>query len=85
MAQKESNVTGLIDRETVPIVLDGQKGKQGDNAFVLDIDNEMAAIPVNEQGKTTGALALDFGLNAFYGTTSVLNDCTWPVACHMVL
>ena len=75
----ESNVTGLIDRETVPIVLDGQKGKQGDNAFVLDIDNEMAAIPVNEQGKTTGALALDFGLNAFYGTTSVLNDCTVTV------
>ena len=75
----EGNVTGLIDRETVPIVLDGQKGKQGDNAFVLDIDNEMAAIPVNEQGKTTGALALDFGLNAFYGTTSVLNDCTVTV------
>ena len=75
----ESNVTGLIDRETVPIVLDGQKGKQGDNAFVLDIDNEMAAIPVNEQGKTTGVLALDFGLNAFYGTTSVLNDCTVTV------
>lgn len=75
----ESNVTGLIDRETVPIVLDGQKGKQGDNAFVLDIDNEMAAIPVNEQGKTTGVLSLDFGLNAFYGTTSVLNDCTVTV------
>lgn len=75
----EGNVTGLIDRETVPIVLDGQKGKQGDNAFVLDIDNEMAAIPVNEQGKTTGVLALDFGLNAFYGTTSVLNDCTVTV------
>lgn len=75
----EGDVTGLIDRETVPIVLDGQKGKQGDNAFVLDIDNEMAAIPVNEQGKTTGVLALDFGLNAFYGTTSVLNDCTVTV------
>lgn len=75
----EGNVTGLIDRETVPIVLDGQKGKQGDNAFVLDIDNEMAAIPVNEQGKTTGVLSLDFGLNAFYGTTSVLNDCTVTV------
>lgn len=73
------NVTGLIDRETVSIVADGQKGDKGDNAFILDLDNEMAAIPVNQSGAVEAQKQLTFGLNAYYGTTAVFNDCTVTV------
>jgi hypothetical protein len=75
----ESSITGLIDRETVPIVADGTKGKDGKDCFVLDIDNEMAAIPVNSSGKVEGTLSLEFGLTAFYGTTPVTGDCSISV------
>ena len=75
----ESSITGLIDKETVPIVADGTKGKDGKDCFVLDIDNEMAAIPVNSSGKVEGTLSLDFGLTAFYGTTAVTGDCSISV------
>lgn len=71
----DDNITGLVDRETIPIVADGQKGNQGDNAFVLDIDNEMAAIPVSQSGAVESQKQITFGLQAYYGTSPVLNDC----------
>ena len=71
----DANVTGLVDRETIPVVADGQKGNQGDNAFVLDIDNEMAAIPVSQSGAVESQKQITFGLQAYYGTSPVLNDC----------
>ena len=71
----ESSITGLIDKETVPIVADGTKGKDGANCFVLDIDNEMAAIPVDSSGKVTSQKTLTFGLAAFYGTTLKTSEC----------
>lgn len=74
-----SYVTGLVDRETVPVLLDGAKGNQGDNAFTLDIDNEMVAVPANESGVIETQKTLTSGLDAYYGTTSVLNDCTVTV------
>ena len=71
----ESSITGLIDKETVPIVADGTKGKDGANCFVLDIDNEMAAIPVDSSGKVTSQKTLTFGLAAYYGTTLKTSEC----------
>lgn len=71
----DANITGLVDRETIPVVADGQKGNQGDNAFVLDIDNEMAAIPVSQSGAVESQKQITFGLQAYYGTSPVLNDC----------
>ena len=71
----ESGITGLIDKEAVPIVADGQKGSDGENAFVLDIDNEMAAIPVDSTGKVVTQKQLTFGLAAYYGASPVLSAC----------
>lgn len=73
-----NNVTDslILDRETIPIIKSGQKGNTGANAFSLDIDNEMAAIPVNQQGKVETQKTLSFGLQAYYGTTPVGSSCT---------
>ena len=73
-----NNVTDslILDRETIPIIKSGQKGNTGANAFSLDIDNEMAAIPVNQQGKVETQKTLSFGLQAYYGTTAVGSSCT---------
>ena len=75
----ESGLTGLIDKETVPVVADGQKGSNGTSAFILDIDNEMAAIPVNTEGKVESQIQITFGLEAYYGTGSVTSDCSISV------
>ena len=71
----ENSITGLIDKETVPVVADGQKGSNGTSAFILDIDNEMAAIPVNTEGKVESQIQLTFGLEAYYGTGAVTSAC----------
>ena len=75
----ESGLTGLIDKETVPVVADGQKGSNGTSAFILDIDNEMAAIPVNTEGKVESQIQLTFGLEAYYGTGAVTSACSISV------
>ncbi len=73
-----NNVTDalILDRETIPVIKSGQKGNTGTNAFSIDIDNEMAAIPVNQQGKVETLKTLTFGLQAYYGTTPVGSSCT---------
>lgn len=75
----ESGLTGLIDKETVPVVADGQKGSNGTSAFILDIDNEMAAIPVNTEGKVDSQIQITFGLEAYYGTGAVTSACSISV------
>ncbi len=68
--------SNILDRETVPIIKSGQKGNAGNDAFTLDIDNEMTAIPVDETGKVTTQKVLSFNLQAYYGTSPVGSNCT---------
>lgn len=68
-----------LDRETIPINKEGQKGQQGDpgdTPFIIDIDNEMTSIPISTDGKVESQITLDFHLAAYYGSTNVINDCT---------
>ena len=63
------NVTGLIDRETVPIVADGQKGGQGESSLIIDLDNEMDAFGTASNGKISASVSRQTTAKMFYGTT----------------
>lgn len=68
----DANITGLIDRETVPVIADGQKGSSGVSAFMLDIDNEMDAVSVLASGIASVAQSWTINAKAFYGSTQVM-------------
>ena len=70
----DANVTGLIDRETVPIVADGQKGPAGTNAFVIDLDNEMDGCAVLLSGAASAAQSWQITARAFYGSSELGNS-----------
>ena len=70
--QDDVNVTGLIDRETVPVIADGQKGSSGESAFMLDIDNEMDAVSVLASGIASVSQSWTINAKAFYGSTQVM-------------
>lgn len=60
----------IVDREVVPVVVGGSNGSNGTNAFVVDLDNEMDAIPC-DYNNYTAARSYQLKLSAYYGTTSV--------------
>lgn len=70
----DANVTGLIDRETVPVVADGQKGPAGTNAFVIDLDNEMDGCAVLLSGAASAAQTWQITARAFYGSSELGNS-----------
>lgn len=75
------NADGTMhDSETVAtsVVRNGDPGETG-YPFLVDIDNEMTSIPVGQDGKTTEQRTITFGLEAFYGLTSVIADCSVDV------
>lgn len=67
----DANITGLIDRETVPVIADGSKGDSGSSAFVLDLDNEMDAVSVLASGIASASQSWTINVKAFYGSTQV--------------
>ena len=67
--QDDSNVVGLIDRETIPVVADGKKGTNGSSAFIIDLDNEMDGVSVLSTGIASAAQQWTINAKAFYGTT----------------
>lgn len=67
----DANVSGLIDRETVPVVADGLRGAAGTNAFVIDLDNEMDGIAVTTAGAAAAAQSWQITAKAFYGSTQL--------------
>lgn len=70
----DANVTGLIDRETVPVVADGQKGPAGTNAFVIDLDNEMDGCAVLLSGAASAGQTWQITARAFYGSSELGNS-----------
>lgn len=67
----DTNVTGLVDRETVPVVADGLKGNNGTNAFVIDLDNEMDGCAVLLSGVASSTQQWVINAKAFYGATEL--------------
>lgn len=51
-------------------------GKNGADAFVVDLENQMSSIALNAEGFSVGAYDKYFKVRAYYGSTSVLNACT---------
>lgn len=60
----------IVDREVVPVVVGGSNGSNGTNAFIVDLDNEMDAIPC-DYNSYTAARSYQLNLSAYYGTTPV--------------
>ena len=58
-------------------------GEKGENAFVVDLENEMTNVALTEGGNTLTAVDFYFKVQAFYGTTNVLsdNECTVSASC----
>ena len=58
----------------------GKNGINGANAFVVDLDNEMDAIPCDSSGYLSSARTFNLNIGAYYGTTSVnLNSVSCTV------
>ena len=64
-------------KKEIPIV------KDGDTAFVVDLENEMTNVALTEGGNTLTAVDFYFKVRAFYGTLNVLsdNECTVGASC----
>ncbi len=67
----------IVDREVVPVVVGGSNGSHGTSAFVVDLDNEMDAIPC-DYNNYTAARSYQLNLSAYYGTTSVQLNSVSP-------
>ena len=67
----------IVDREVVPVVVGGSNGSSGASAFVVDLDNEMDAIPC-DYNNYTAARSYQLNLSAYYGTTSVQLNSVSP-------
>ena len=81
--ENDTNKALIVDREVVPVVVGGANGADGENAFIVDLDNEMDAIPCDSTGRLSSQRTYNLNLGAFYGTqetalTSVvatIKDC----------
>lgn len=72
--------SNIVDREVVPVLVGGANGANGTNAFVVDLDNEMDAIPCDSSGYLSSARTFNLNIDAYYGTTSVnLNSVSCTV------
>lgn len=61
----------VYDSETLPILTLGKDGEQGENAYIVDLDNEMDAIPCDSSGYLSSQRQYKLQLSAFYGSTLV--------------
>ena len=72
--------SNIVDREVVPVLVGGANGANGTNAFVVDLDNEMDAIPCDSSGYLSSARTFNLNIGAYYGTASVnLNSVSCTV------
>lgn len=67
----------IVDREVVPVVVGGSNGSNGASVFVVDLDNEMDAIPC-DYNNYTAARSYQLNLSAYYGTSSVQLNSVSP-------
>ena len=64
-------------KKEIPIV------KDGDTAFVVDLENEMTNVALDENGNLIANFDMYFKVRAYYGTTNVLSDsaCSVSASC----
>ena len=60
-----------IDRETVPVVIDGEDGESN---VIADIDNEIDSIITDVEGNFSGSVSLYANVSMWYGTTKLTLD-----------
>ena len=61
----------LIDTETVPVVADGTDGFTN---VIADLDNEMASVACDADGKVTAGLPVTSTISLYYGTEKLALD-----------
>lgn len=66
--------SNVIDYETIPIC----RFKNGDNAFILDVDNEMIGVAVTKDGVSEYSQSWEITAKAFYGS-SVASNVTYAL------
>ena len=60
-----------LDMETVPFVRDGADGKDGGDALVMDLDNEMATVVCDADGAVTAGLPVETRVSMFRGVKAL--------------
>ena len=76
--ESESAPTGIIDRETVPVVSDGQNGEPGQNAVRVDLDNEHEDFLYNET-RTRLSSPVASQAHLYEGAEEVTSGVTWSI------
>ena len=58
-------------------------GEKGENAFVVDLENEMTNLALDENGNLMSAFDIYFKVRAYYGTQNVISDsaCSISASC----
>lgn len=85
-----SGVTGLIDRDTVPLLLDGAPGQPGDpgqngtSPMLFDLDNEFDSVPCTSGGTASAQTVITTHARLYRGTTLITN-ATAPNASTLVI
>ncbi len=72
-ADMPTSLTGVIDREVVPVIADGLNGT---SPFTVDISKEMTSVALTNAGVTEADFEETFSLKAFYGSTDVTASLT---------
>ena len=64
----------LIDAETVPFVADGMDGADGFTSIIADLDNEMASVACDADGKVTSGIPVVSTISLYYGAEKLALD-----------
>jgi hypothetical protein len=77
-----SEPQNIIDRETVPVVSDGENGSDGKNAIHMDIDNEYDSIQYQGDGvtKVSPSATVQTTAYLFDGVTDKSSDATFTIS-----
>ena len=56
-----------IDRETIPVLKDGKNGDNGESPLVINLDNEIDAIPVDSNNTTVQDVYFETNVGLYHG------------------
>ena len=70
----------LLDRETVPVVVDGINGS---SPYFADFDNEMDSVACDKEGKTTSEQYVETNVSFFKGNTKQTIKSSGGIVCKI--
>ena len=71
----------VYDSETLPVVTLGKDGEQGENAYIVDLDNEMDAIPCDSSGYLSTDRTYIINIGSYYGSNEEeLTGCSYAIS-----